>query len=275
MIQFVCVREGHGKNGSYRSLTADRIIIHPGSVMFRTDPQFIVAGEIVRTTRMYAMSVSPLSRAMLERIRPGLFAEYGKAEGPRREKLKKARDFTNNIKIAGEVFEIITVKGKKTVILPWEKLTKIMDAIPAETVYTSLRGTVIINNQYNLLAGERFKLILSLAPFLDMENAIKRDWPGKKNFNSREDLAALLKRLDGLAQPALWKKNAKELGFLGLFTDGGGNYWIRCSRGFHTSLNESMASLEALIDELGDDTAIEIKHVLNQCYRRLSDYLSL
>jgi len=80
--------------------------------------------------------------------------------------------------------------------------------------------------------------------------------------------------LDDLAQPALWKKSAKEMGFLGLFTDGEGNYWFRCSRSFHTSLNESLASLEALIDELGDDTAIEIKHVVNQCYRRLSDYLS-
>jgi RNA helicase HrpA len=79
MIQFVCVREGaarggggkHGairRNVSYRSLTADKITIHPGSVMFRSDPQYIVAGEIVRTSRMYAMSVSPLSRETLEKL---------------------------------------------------------------------------------------------------------------------------------------------------------------------------------------------------------------
>ena len=132
MIQFVCMREGsqqaaRGKMGSYRSLTADKIIIHPGSVMFRADPPFIVAGEIVRTSRMYAMSVSPLSKAVLHRIRPGLFAEYGVHSGKKHDdhkpaKLKKARDFTSNIKIEGEVFEIITVKGKKTVLLPWERL---------------------------------------------------------------------------------------------------------------------------------------------------------
>ncbi|MDR3191606.1 MAG: ATP-dependent RNA helicase, partial [Treponema sp.] len=69
MIQFVCVREGRE---IYRSLTADRISIHPGSVMFKSDPLYIVAGEIVRTTRMYAMSVSPLSKAILERISPEL-----------------------------------------------------------------------------------------------------------------------------------------------------------------------------------------------------------
>jgi RNA helicase HrpA len=81
MIQFVCVREGGGatkggdrkhgpsrKSVTYRSLTADKITIHPGSVMFRTDPQYIVAGEIVRTSRMYAMSVSPLSREIIEKL---------------------------------------------------------------------------------------------------------------------------------------------------------------------------------------------------------------
>jgi RNA helicase HrpA len=79
MIQFVCVRK-EGRNGAskrsgassrnvtYRSLTADQITIHPGSVMFRSDPQYIVAGEIVRTSRMYAMSVSPLSRETLEKL---------------------------------------------------------------------------------------------------------------------------------------------------------------------------------------------------------------
>ena len=70
MIQFVCVRTGRE---SYHSLTADHICIHPGSVMFRQNPVFIVAGEIVRTSRVFAMSVSPLTRPMLDRINPNLY----------------------------------------------------------------------------------------------------------------------------------------------------------------------------------------------------------
>jgi hypothetical protein len=57
-----------------------------------------------------------------------------------------------------------------------------------------------------------------------------------------------------------------------LHADGGGSYWFRSSRGFHTSLNESLASLESLIDELGD-ADIEIKRAVNSCYRRLSNML--
>jgi HrpA-like RNA helicase len=89
MIQFVCVRDSgrdggkkgasgrngvskrngvSGRNVTYSSLTADKITIHPGSVMFRSNPMYIVAGEIVRTSRMYAMSVSPLSREIVERL---------------------------------------------------------------------------------------------------------------------------------------------------------------------------------------------------------------
>jgi HrpA-like RNA helicase len=283
LIQFVCVREGRE---TYRSLTADRIIIHPGSVMFRMDPQYIVAGEIVRTTRMYAMSVSPLSRNALEKISPSLFSSFGgkppKAEGKApAEKLKKARDFTHNVKIGPEVFEIVTVKGKKTVMLPWEKLKGVRDKLPGETVYRGLRGTVIIGNTYTLLAGEKLELILSLIPSMDVDGALDRSWPRKKRFNSQENLTALLEELPKLVCPAAWKQRqrgsetaaGKEMGFICLFTDGEGNYWFKCSRGFHTALNESLAALETLIDELGDEVDIEKKHVVNQIYRRLSDYL--
>jgi hypothetical protein len=94
-------------------------------------------------------------------------------------------------------------------------------------------------------------------------------------------LDKLLEQLPSLVTPALWKKHdkgsnkkvSKELGFSGLFTDGEGNYRIKCCRGFHTSLNESIASLETLIDELGEDVDVGKKHIVNQCYRRLSDLL--
>ncbi|MFW5994921.1 MAG: helicase-related protein, partial [Spirochaetia bacterium] len=69
LIQFVCIRSGRTQ---YRSMTADQIQIHPGSVMFRETPRYIVAGEIVRTSRTFARSVSPLERPWLKRISPSL-----------------------------------------------------------------------------------------------------------------------------------------------------------------------------------------------------------
>ena len=300
LIQFVCVRDGREL---YRSLTAERILIHPGSVMFRKNPDYIVAGEIVRTTRMYAMSVSPLPYGVLTKVSPGLVAglkpikgekvKFGKAETfvsessiftrdshstENREgesRLKRARDFTNRIKIGYEVFEIETSKGKKLVKLPWEKLKAVMDCIKPETavMYKGLRGVVIVNGKYTLLDGEKLQLILDMAPSLEAEAALERKWHRKGTYSSSDNLDELLAILPDLVKPALWKPGKKELGFTGLFTDGEGNYWVRCARGFHTSLNESFASVETLINELGDSVDIGKKHIVNQCYRRLSDYL--
>jgi hypothetical protein len=102
---------------------------------------------------------------------------------------------------------------------------------------------------------------------------MNRSWPRKETFNVRENSAAILSRLPDLVNPAVWKPGKKNLGFICLFTDGNGAYWFRCSRGFHTGLNESLAALETLIDDLGDAADGEIKGMVNQTYRRLSEYL--
>jgi hypothetical protein len=224
---------------------------------------------------MYAMSVSPLSKAILERISPELALGRTK-EGERTAagaRERKGRDFTNNIRIGGELFAIKAVKGKKEVELPWEKLSTVKDSLSKENYYKGLRGTIVVKGKYTLLAGEKLSLILTLAPGLDVEGALNRRWPRKESFNSRENLPALLKHIPSLVSPAPWKEG-KQLGFICLFTDGQGNYRFKCSRGFHTSLNESLASLESLIDEMGEDVDTEKKHIVNQTYRRLSDYLS-
>jgi hypothetical protein len=212
LIQFVCVRESREL---YRSLTADRILIHPGSVMFRRtagmpEPEYIVAGEIVRTTRMYAMSVSPLSRSSLEKISPELFRALGGSSWEpgnkvfEEPKLKKRRDFTNNVKIGNEIFEIEIVKGKKEVKLPWERLKLEKDHIQKETVsyYKGLRGTIIIGGKYTLLKGEKLSLILTLLPGLEIEKALERKFAPGARFHSRENLDKLLEQLPHNVTPA-------------------------------------------------------------------------
>jgi hypothetical protein len=280
MIQFVCVR--HGKD-LYRSLTADRILIHPGSVMFKMDPEFIVAGEIIKTARMYASSVSPLPKETLERLGGGLFQRLGygstrgeggkKKDGREKPKERKTiKDFTNSIKIAGEVFEITTVKGKKRVILPWESLRKIKDDA-GDVLYKGVKATVTVN-EYSLLEGEKLDLVLRLAKTLDIDGALNRKRPKEKEFNSAEKLKALLEILPLVLSPAVWKTGKKTLGFINLSTNGKGSYRVHCSRGFHSALNESLSSVETLIDELGEDVDIADKNIVNQTYRRLSDYLN-
>jgi ATP-dependent helicase HrpA len=301
LIQFVCVRQ---ERGLFRSLTAEKIQIHPGSVMYRENPQYIVAGEIVRTTRMYAMSVSPLRRDMLTRISPRLEALVGRAParggeraiaGAEKERgskraapstqevaeavatgsRRRERDFTNKIKIASEVFDIATdkKKKKKLVELEWARLRAVRGEIDRDSlgIYKGLKG-VVLHGRQRLLEGESLDLILKLSPWLDIEADLGREWPRKRNFAVREEEAALIASLDHVMQVSRARDRTGELGFVAIFTDSEGTYWFRCSRGFHTAINESIASLECLIDELGDESSPEDREKVSSLYRKLSSF---
>ena len=293
MIQFVCVHDGRE---SFRSLTAERIQIHPGSCMYRENPQFIVAGEIVRTSRMYAMSVSPLDRRLLGRINPDLVAKLSrhgkegegargrkedavsagsKAKGKKTDRVAAENPAADTIALGGERFEIAKVKGKKQVALPIDRLLRAISSVDISGSYTAqiggLKGKVVARG-YELLVGEKVELILNVATTFNLEPVKADEWPRKRNFTVGEDLADLVANLRWLFRVTVAKDKSKELGFICLFTDGAGQYWFKCSRGFHTALNESIASLETLIDETADTLDASSKETVNTLYRKLNSF---
>jgi ATP-dependent helicase HrpA len=304
LIQFVCVRQ---ERGLFRSLTAEKIQIHPGSVMYKENPPYIVAGEVVRTTRMYAMSVSPLRRDMLSRISPRLESlvgrgsagapagepsrarqaaergQGGRRAAPSAEEVsvaaqagsrRRERDFTNKIKIGSEIFDIVADKKKrKTVQLEWPRLRKVRDELDLEalSLYKGMKG-VVAAGKFKLMDGERLDLILRVAEWIDVEADLAREWPRHRNFGVKEEQAALVAALDHVLQVSRAKDKTGELGFVALFTDRAGTYWFRCSRGFNTAINESVASLETLVDDLAEDTRAEDREKVGALYRKLSSF---
>ncbi|MCE1195316.1 ATP-dependent RNA helicase [bacterium] len=308
LIQFVCARQ---ERGLFRSLTAEKIQIHPGSVMFRENPDFIIAGEIVRTTRMYAMSVSPLPREILSKISP-IVAERllsivdsrkdeavdaGKKARERQRRTEGAgaasrepRDFTDKIKLGGQIFDLEKTSGKKKMaILPWESFKLARENIDREAgaAFKGLLASLRYKN-YTLLEGEKLETIIRIQDWLDLEKDLGREWPRKQNFAvleeveaeagkkksvNREELRKLVASLEHVLQVALPKGKDRRLGFATLYTDGSGVFWYKVSKGFHTALNESIASLESLAD-VADDEAIpaESKESIGAVYRKLSAF---
>lgn len=264
LIQFVCARQDRGL---FSTLTAERVQIHPGSVMYRENPDYIVAGEIVRTTRMYAMSVSPLNRHMLARISPLVAEAFLKQKYPGpaiKESGGKAgrerstqrivgptRDFTNRIKLGGEIFELVQEKKRKKALLDWDRFKKARESFAGDEAgaYKGMLGVITIDSK-RLMDGEKLETIIRIAHWLNPDEDLRREWPRKKQFSIHDDPAGLVAVLDHVLQAAYWKPKHPELGFVALFTDGEGSYWFRVSRGFHTALNESLASLESLVDEV-------------------------
>jgi len=52
----------------YTGSQGTKFSIFPGSALFRTTPKWVMAGEIVRTTRMYARTVAPIKPEWVERL---------------------------------------------------------------------------------------------------------------------------------------------------------------------------------------------------------------
>ena len=297
MIQFVCVREGRE---NYRSLTQDHISIHPGSSMFKANPVYIVAGEIVRTSRMFAMSVSPLTKKILEQISPGLEEKLNKIraekEKDRTEKVQTAKESKkkekqeskkgakkedkkkdeNTVSFGGESFECKKIKGKKTLLLPWNEFKSAVSKETNESLLNNvagMKGVILMNGGFKLLSGEKMEVIMKISKTLNLNPIDEKSWPRKLNINIFENgrLEQLVKNIDFAMRITIAKAASKELGFVCLFTDGNGTYWFKVSRGFTTALNESLASLEKLIDDTKDsELDISKKEKINMLYRLLN-----
>lgn len=285
LIQFVCVQQ---KRRMYRSLTAEKIQIHPGSVLFNSNPRFIVAGEIVRTSRMYARTVSLLRPEWFQRISPLLssFLQDGEnSDGKRTHK----RDFSDRIKIGSEVFSIQRERGnKKVVILPWEKIRPLAETVDTTLLpdYRGLRGKITFQ-QYEILSGTRIQTILHIVPKIELKHNIIHSWPHSLSIHQPKDIRTLGRFAEKLLNPCLRKKKSKKLGFLSLHTDGAGKYWFKCSKSYHAAIIDTLSSLEKLADDMEENqkkangnriasravlTRTELDHV-NKIYRNLQSQL--
>jgi len=281
LIQFVCVQSAPG---IYASLTAGRIQIHPGSVMFRENPSHIVAGEIVKTSRMYARSVSPLKKEWLARISPLIRRDLIKGEGKAPGR-KEKRDFTSSIKIGPEIFRLVPGKGShKVVLLPWEKIRALMEKTDRTLLpdYGRLRGVIRYRN-YEVLAGERLKTILYLVPKLRLEKGILDRVPGTLVDLQEHTSRRLPGLLTQMLRPCRLKKKSRRsgftrsgftrLGFTALVTDGAGKYRLTAAQTYSRALAMSMSSLEALADEPENTLPPPLTEQIGRRYSRLSAIL--
>lgn len=299
MIQFVCIREG---KETYRSLTADHISIHPGSSMFRTNPLYIVAGEIVRTSRTFASSVSPLTKNLLAKIDSNLEKELVLVRG------KKGRSLTGNYEYSGTTFrdelknekqkknksdkknkksdkkiilgtkefEIEKIKGKNLVKLPYREFISAAMLEKDENhlaQLSTLKGIIFMDKSWRLMQGEKLELMIKLAKNINLEPLKENAWIKNLNINVFEDdnIKKLLDSLNTILRVTIAKSSTKEYGFVCLYTDGRGTYWYKISRGVATAINNSLSSLEKLIDDSEKlDLSLEQKEKINLVYRHLN-----
>ena len=294
LIQFVCMHSGRGV---YRSVTAEKIYIHPGSVLFKETPSFLVAGEIVKTSRMYARSVSPLKKEWLERISATLFRSLMEADRHPQDRQERPRSDISTepakktawqVTLGREVFEIVSAKGgQKSVVLDWDKLSRVLSHSKAQAFseLKNLKGELKVSGR-SLLAGLKANKIVEICRKIDPTDWVSH-WPQGQTFSLSNSLAGLTELLDKLMKPAEISTGSKKsgkgraenrdsansLGFLSLQTDSRGQYWFRVEKNFTTALADSLASLEALADDAESVLDKAEWKIVNQTYRDLNKML--
>ncbi len=264
LSQYICIKS---ERNAYQSLTATQIYIHPGSAYFRTLPRFIIAGEIVETSRMYARSVSPLEEPWLEEIQSGLarrLEELVKAkhrddtryqDGSKKAHMPVEGDFRKGsdiMTIYRHSYETIRTSGKKSmqlVVIPAEELSYLSQQHRKATKRAkNFPATLKVGNYY-VEYPSKFYSLLDLDGKLPLGSVVHDDVP--KGVFSTENLEPLVTKLGMLLQFTKSRKDRKILAFIQL--EGSGNsFRFSSCHSFMEALDTSLYFLGELMDRLSE-----------------------
>ena len=271
LIQFVCERTG---KGIYRSLTADRIQIHPGLPHVPRKPSLHRGrGNRAHLPHVCALGFSPEEADARHHLPAAAQSLRARGAG-RRGKGESARS-TNQIKIGQQSFPIRVIKGgRKMVSMDWEKLRPVLKEISPASLpaFKNLRGTILWDGK-EIFGGMKLATVLSLAPYLHTEEGIWDTWPQGTTFPFATRAGELCSHLPRLLCLCPLQKKSRRLGFLTLYTDWKGNYWFKAEKSLLTARTETLASLECLADEPGDMLVAEDRETAARLYHLISGML--
>lgn len=261
LVQSICVQTGHNL---YRSYTTERIMIHPGSVMFKKTTPYIVAGEIIKTSRMYARGVNKIEKSWIEEVSPASWQVLKNYSKPMkkfsREDNKANKFFTEPPKegvwVGDIFFEVSLNKGRKPhLVLDWEK---IWEASQNENV--RLKPLISTNKRVKAFLKYR-KLVVSsgfdisfaveYALNCNPEKSLIKHWNNFKPFNSQAEsgLVFFLEQAQNLGKICL-NTRREFVGFLSVTSDSSGCFYFKPTAKFSVFLRQTQESLE-LLENMG------------------------
>ena len=256
LSQYICIRS---RGTMYKSLSVDQIYIHPGSAWFRSLPPFIIAGEIVQTSRLYARSVSPLDKSWLDDIQPGLAKRLlsmgtkptKEVQEERRERRGVQERGTAGFDLYGKRYPTLKAKTKKqqeVVIIPLDDLASITEANSRSAKRPKNFRAALAYRGFYIHYNDKFFSILELNGKLKPQLGILDNPPS--GVFTIENTQLLLDNLRWLLGFTKSKKNRSNLGFVTLEVSGNGNYRFVNNPNFFDALDTTLFNLLHLEDDL-------------------------
>ena len=274
LLQFVCQKD---TRNMYHSATAEKIFIHPGSSWFKQLPQYLLAGEIVMTSKMYARSVSPLKKEWLDQINPLLRKELARSGDAKDTKKVTKKGKTPEIES-----KTVSLFGTKYPVISSKRGKKMVAAIPlrdAKAIYYKLNnGKSKIKNTLSTILyhdsfvhfGSPLVEIAQVSHLIDENKEILQEIP-KGGFSSFSP-TALVAQLEIILSITSVKSTTKNLSFVLLDTKGNGYYRFETNKDAFDALDISLYALGQLVDEISPQA---FPHELEIVKRKFEELLRL
>ena len=231
--QYVCMKIDRF---SYRSLTADKIMIHPGSAWFRVLPDYILAGEIVQTTKMYARTVSPLRKEWISRVDPNLMESL--RNGGRKKAQKSLISPEDGLK---EMRKYRISKGKSEV---YAVPLNAVGSLPVRSASVKFYIRCGQSLSKCMFKASRIDKEISLIPIV--QSPAKMKMKGKYSPDDKE-FGEISSLIDSAFMPITSGK--KCFSFLGI-TEKGGKFALAPFPSIGSAAKETLFSLSSMLDRI-------------------------
>ena len=232
--QYICKKMN---KFSYRSVTADEILIHPGSSWFNNKPEYILAGEIVQTTKMYASSVSPLKPDWIKAIDPLLLKELSKKNEEKKKETTKKVNGPNTSLTTLEPYRVgSSSKGKGKFVVPLSDLKNVKTR-------SSVQIWLKCGNCISLKSIKTSKIDKELS-LIPIKNIPLRDKP-KRSLSPTDTEGEITSFLSYLLKP--YKSGKNNFLFLSL-REKEGKYSLVPEASIENGVRETIYSLSSLLE---------------------------
>jgi len=288
LSEFICKKDN--KKDFYRNLFSNNMMIHPGSVLVKKQPKYIIASEIIKTSRTFLKSCSVINEDIITAISKRILKKLKK------EKISQELPKENNDKNKGLTYDKDTILiGSQTFVLSGEKNkkkdnTKILYLNIDDFLYiaknmslkkskrlTQIRNLKIVvrHRDIEYLIGNDFYFIISYGRFLNKTNRDRVNVADKiRDFkiNDLKDHKLFANIKKDLMHLGFISKNKNKGGILSLNYDSKDNFKFRMVKDIYSFSIDSYNSLEYLFqnnNELKNDNRIlELYEFLGDLYNK-------
>jgi hypothetical protein len=259
-----------GKGREYETLNEHQVLIHPGSFLRGTRPAFMVVGEIVRTSRIFARSCSPVHAEWIAEVSP-LHRE--RWLGRRHEQVRKeGQQLVLQLK-DGPV-RLVPRGNKRVVNVDLPLLVRIARETPrAEVVRLGRLRVDVRDGGVEIFRNE---------PLLDVVDYVRVTGappPPRKSkhlnllLDPVDDLHLLERTADELPRLATAGRNHHKAGVVTLLVGENDVFWLDLVSNPVEAVTQSLESLRALVRILVEDRQVDVPATLRDAEARLATML--